>query len=165
MTPRTTKYRAWTGTEMVIVQSLCFNDKGALWYGPGAHMGWAFLWPGEAEWTENDPKPDESTLKPVMQWTGLRDKNGVEIFEGDILGSDNEKDCGGLPIPNPEYPFTWWERSVVTWDDKLSRFLLHFWSPYGGEGYCGREQHLDLYVSNGERILGNVYANSELLKP
>lgn len=84
MSPRTTKYRAWTGREMVVVQSLCFNDKGCIWYGSGIHMGWAFTWPN-AEWTKDDPKPDDNDLKPVMQWTGMRDKGGRDIYEGDYV--------------------------------------------------------------------------------
>lgn len=88
--PRPTKYRAWTGLQMVVVQSLCFNDKGCLWYGPGTDMGWAFLWP-DAQWTKDDPKPDDDTLKPVMQWTGLVDREGREIWEGDLIRAWSEE--------------------------------------------------------------------------
>lgn len=86
---RPTKYRAWTGSELVTVQSLCFNDKGCLWYGNGTHMGWAFLWPN-AVWTADDPKPSEGDLKPVMEWTGLTDPNGLAIYEGDIVKLSDE---------------------------------------------------------------------------
>lgn len=72
----------------------------------------------------------------LMQYTGLKDKNGKEIYEGDI--------CKGIR----NIPF------VVEWDDENARFL-----GYGTKGYVG-------YVSKYPKVevIGNIYENPELLK-
>lgn len=94
---------------------------------------------------------DKSLDRIIMQYTGLKDKNGKEIYEGDIL-------------ENPNYPKDEWERCEVKWHGEFARFGLDFYSPYGGEGYTGREQHIDRFVSEvGCYVIGNIYENPELL--
>lgn len=81
--------------------------------------------------------------KDVMQYTGLKDKNGVEIYEGDILGD-------GLK---------------VQWCDKCKSIEL-----FGVEEdeYC-YQCNGDLFwydVANDEEsleVIGNIYENSEML--
>lgn len=94
------------------------------------------------------------------QFTGLRDRDGKEIYEGDILENiESTKEI----IAKGFWEDDDFERSVVTWDNELSRFVLHFHSKYGGEGYTGREQHFDLYVKDGSIVIGNIRENSNLL--
>ena len=61
--PRPIKFRAWDGEKMVWPASFNFNDQTAYW-------------------KENSMYAQSKT---VMQFTGLVDKHGVEIYEGDII--------------------------------------------------------------------------------
>ena len=87
---------------------------------------------------DNQPKKDGYTL---MQWTGLKDRNGKEIYEGDIL-QDYGKN--GKPIT----------RVKVIWNDG-------FWDGEPLEG----ERYKTCYAGFKRcEIIGNVFKNPELLE-
>jgi uncharacterized phage protein (TIGR01671 family) len=93
----------------------------------------------------------------IQQFTGLKDSNGREIYEGDILENIEATKTMG---ESDDY----WERSVVTYYPELARFGLEFYSQYGGEGYTGKEQHISDYVEWGVTVIGNIFENPESLK-
>lgn len=75
----------------------------------------------------------------IMQYTGLKDKNGVELCEGDI-------------ISNKKY-FT----KVVSWIDGGFRL--------SGIGYEeDYEKSIHINFAKSYDVLGNIYQNPELLK-
>ena len=84
----------------------------------------------------------------VEQYTGLKDKNGKEIYEGDIVEEDidfNSKMTDGT------------FRYRVYWDECLLCWGL---DPIGKESI-----HDELWQTNlSRRVIGNIHENPELLE-
>jgi uncharacterized phage protein (TIGR01671 family) len=78
---------------------------------------------------------------PLMQYTGLKDKNGREIYEGDIILGDSYG----------EYPL------IIKWDNEYTGFYCH--DPKGNE-----DDHLNMIEAANGKIIGNIYENPELIK-
>lgn len=81
----------------------------------------------------------------IMQSTGLHDKNGQEIFEGDILGIETYE---GILNVN------------VFWDDKHALFM------FKSEIHNEEELLAELVENNTYpfEIVGNIHENPELLE-
>lgn len=92
------------------------------------------------QWTEYDVDPST-----VGQYTGLTDKNGARIFEGDIVSVPMALNLGQKL--EPMIGFIEWLNGAfsVTWKD----------ADYG--------RHFAGYLEDIE-VIGNIYGNPELLK-
>ncbi len=73
----------------------------------------------------------------LMQFTGLKDKNGKEIYEGDVL--ENSEDV----------------RGVLRYVTKHAGLLIHCFLD---------EQYYYIGHAHKYKVLGNIYENPELLK-
>lgn len=117
---REVNYRAWDGERLRLVWGLSWID-------------------GELD-TVNTPKyhgpVDEDVV--IMQYTGLKDNNGVEIYEGDVL----DYYCGGTKQDRP-YEV---ESAFKIWED------------------IGIGQGDSYYRMSGFEIIGNLYENPELIE-
>ena len=80
----------------------------------------------------------------LMQYTGLKDKNGKEIYEGDIVKYQSV--TRGIII------------TLVTWDESNSGFI-----PFSTGHYFQGRSYMQMFGDKIE-IIGNIYENPELVK-
>lgn len=78
-----------------------------------------------------------------MQYTGLKDKSGVEIYEGDVLRLA------------PEYTGAFETPQIVVFED--GRFL------YQSTTYHGHKNDISQSLCANHVVIGNIYANPELI--
>ena len=111
---------------------------------------------GYAYYRDSVGNPQRCKVSSLMQYTGLKDKNGRDIFEGDvvrILYTDWVSKSEGDPRTLEQYKIDKSHIGVVTYS--VDRFLLNF-----GEENEGRITE----GTHGEKeVIGNIYENPELL--
>ena len=82
--------------------------------------------------------------KTVGQFTGLNDKNGKKVFEGDILSDENG-----------------------TFSNTGMGYILFYkgmWTSFYGQDGIGRDCFDELHtVCNSREVIGNIHDNPELL--
>jgi uncharacterized phage protein (TIGR01671 family) len=99
----------------------------------------------------------------VGQYTGLKDKNGREIYEGDLF----EHRLGYVVLDEPPHDEMGTECGVVVLEDGQFGVKIPGLGVYNLYGLLLREGHLDnmpkddLFVM---KIAGNIYENPELLE-
>ena len=148
---REIKFRAWTGDDMVDVSAIIF-DEGTKVSPYEPHI--------------LDSHNDVHLLKDIelMQYTGLHDKNGVEIYEGDVCVFDIFDTLTRYPDLNPfgsylvviewkhgAWGFRFLYPELVNEDD---REWCAFWNSKDGEMW-----NLKYF-----RVIGNIHENPELLE-
>jgi uncharacterized phage protein (TIGR01671 family) len=82
----------------------------------------------------------------VMQFTGLHDKNGKEIYEGDII-----------------YHSYFRERGAMEWYEKRTGFFLRWVEPFGVDNKVGGHQDMWPIDQGSFEVIGNIYESPNLL--
>jgi len=118
------KFRAWTG-KLMINRGLC-----------------------DRNWYDDDNKcvtgamPDDKNNLAIMQFTGLTDKNGKDVFEGDLL--QNESGRIGKVV---------WHKYCACWDAEV------VYAPRSSDfhGFINRDWKYHV------EVIGNCHQHPELM--
>ena len=139
------KYRAWD----VIVKTMVYSDKNQNLFCFGDDR-WFCMY-GDNYYVGSKISTDKEQDDILMRYTGLRDKNNVDIYENDII------DAFALLDDGVRYP----RLTIVKWNDQLAYWYLEDIES-GGEItiYSKQENDLNLY----REVVGNTLENKELLE-
>ena len=86
----------------------------------------------------------------IQQFTGLKDKNEKDIYEGDYINFsvDYSHPLGDRDIVD-------WKNQVVHYDEKLAGFFF---------GYKHEFQIMDNVMTETLEVVGNIFDNPELIE-
>jgi len=121
---REIKYRAWDESDEQFISGFVVTENGDVYV--------------------NDDPEMRLVDAILMQYTGLKDKNGFEIYEGDIVKHDDFS-VGFVVSDQPK------RNSIIKWDKNNGRYYAEGMVITGG------------YIRNG-KVVGNIYENLELLE-
>lgn len=129
------KFRAWDSVEKKFVEHFFITDNGLI----------CDMEKPTSDY--NSPIPIEKSELILMQSTGLVDKNGKEIFEGDVIA---------IEVDDTETPIN----ARVSQNSKIGVLMFHVFED--NEDVPMVELLEDNSVAF--EIIGNVYENPELLE-
>lgn len=132
---RKIKFRAWDKVKQIWCNYKI--DDGTVYFMDNDTGCWYRNYPGKYENFD------------LMQYTGIKDINNVEIFEGDIVEVYKER-------------INFKDTTIVKFDENRASFVLV--SQDNDNGYLSYDISYYNYNEVYYRVLGNIYENKELLE-
>ena len=108
-------------------------EYGDLWCNPYGKRVVCIVSPINDQGTTGGNEVDPET---IGQYTGLKDKNGKKIFEGDIVRNPETSDVGEI----------YFDTNTATFAIKFASFIVNFFD----------------YNNSDVEVIGNIYDNPEL---
>lgn len=134
---REIKFRAWDKESEIMRKVKALTE-----YGCTLDMGWA---------DKNHTKRWDSFFKNentvIMQYTGMKDKNGIEIYEGDIFDIERSG-----------------ERTILVVEFVLKDFSYKAVAKKWIKKTCGTLIDVNLVAMKDYKVIGNIFENPELLE-
>ena len=142
---REIKFRAWDGRQ---IQDVWGMDEFSLYFNDGE--------PEDGIYGRGEPTVtrDARSVYELMQYTGLKDKNGVEIYESDIV-----KYTGRVFLAKQECFEVCYFREYGAYG------MLYNGRPVGWDGPSIKYEpyFLTNYHTKKMEVIGSIYENPELL--
>lgn len=144
---RDIKFRAWDRKYKKMHYKVCIGNTDENDDNYTAHS--VYLHPGDTDYRIDPPGRwmnfDEHSDYVIMQYIGLKDKNGKEIYKSDVVLWDGRK-------------------AVIEWLPRMAGY----YAMWKGEGVHFHDMQEILPSHGGLRhieVIGNIHENPELLNP
>lgn len=136
---REIRFRAWVNEEDEEYSRMVISEQAVVTILSHKYGKTGVAKPSGFSDIDNQPKPERYV---IMQYTGLKDKNGTEVYEGDIIKAER----GGMTA-----------RLIIRWNN-----YHHGYRAYEEKERYGR--HISLNDLDSYEVIGNMFEDEGLLE-